>query len=184
MLDKLCPPALLYVAFSITQIIIDIFKNMYNTAFFKFIVMVIFTFALNMLCQNGLGVISWFIVFVPFIMMTIITTLMLIVFGLSPDSGKLKYNIDYPAQFVDNTHIIKPNNKSKNINLQKHTKSIDKEDVATNAVSVDENDNIKSNETEPLPHIQTILKSKNTVISPKDNTDDKKDTLLISNNTA
>jgi len=183
MLDKLCPPALLYVAFSITQIIIDIFKNMYNTAFFKFIVMVIFTFALNILCQNGLGVISWFIVFVPFVMMTIITTLMLIVFGLSPDSGKLKYNIDYPTQIVDNAHITKPIN-SKNINLQKPKISIDKENVSTDAVSVDENDDIKSNETEPLPHIQTILKSKNTVISPKDNTDDKKETLLLTNNTA
>jgi len=109
---------------------------------------------------------------------------MLIVFGLSPDSGKLKYNIDYPAQFVDNTHITKSIINSKNINLQKPKNSIDKENVVTNAVSVDENDDIKSNETEPLPHIQTILKSKNTVISPKDNTDDKKDTLLISNNTA
>jgi hypothetical protein len=108
MLDKLCPPALLYVAFSITQIIIDIFKNMYNTAFFKFIVMVIFTFALNILCQNGLGVISWFIVFVPFVMMTIITTLMLIVFGLSPTTGKLKYNIDYP----ESSSIIKSSNAS------------------------------------------------------------------------
>jgi hypothetical protein len=166
MLDKLCPPALLYVAFSITQIIIDIFKNMYNTAFFKFIVMVIFTFALNMLCQNGLGVISWFIVFVPFVMMTIITTLMLIVFGLSPTTGKLKYNIDYP----ENSSIIKSSkasNKSKNNDLQK-PKKINKNDI-------------KQNKDDPLPHIQTILKSKNTVISPEENTDDKTQTL--SNNT-
>jgi hypothetical protein len=166
MLDKLCPPALLYVAFSITQIIIDIFKNMYNTAFFKFIVMVIFTIALNMLCQNGLGVISWFIVFVPFVMMTIITTLMLIVFGLSPTTGKLKYNIDYP----ENSSIIKSSNnssKSKNNDLQK-PKKINKNDI-------------KQKKDDPLPHIQTILKSKNTVISPEENTDDKTQTL--SNNT-
>tara|TARA_Y100000389_G_scaffold130374_1_gene127787 strand:+ start:1344 stop:1871 length:528 start_codon:yes stop_codon:yes gene_type:complete len=166
MLDKLCPPALLYVAFSITQIIIDIFKNMYNTAFFKFIVMVIFTFALNILCQNGLGVISWFIVFVPFVMMTIITTLMLIVFGLSPTTGKLKYNIDYP----ESSSIIKSSNassKSKNNDLQK-PKKINKNDI-------------KQKKDDPLPHIQTILKSKNTVISPEENTDDKTQTL--SNNT-
>jgi fatty acid desaturase len=62
---------------------------LYNTALVKFIVMIIFTFLLNILCQRGLTVISWFIVFIPFITMTIITTLLLITFGLSPFSGKI-----------------------------------------------------------------------------------------------
>ena len=97
-LEQLCPPAILYIAFSLTQIIIDIFKNMYKTAFFKFIVMVVFSIALNVLCQRGLGLISWFIVFVPFIMMTVITSLLLFVFGLSPSSGSLDYKVDYPNQ--------------------------------------------------------------------------------------
>lgn len=97
-LESLCPPAILYVAFSLTQVIIDIFKNMYNTAFFKFLVMIVFTIVLNILCQQGLGVISWFIVFVPFIMMTLITTLLLFVFGLSPSAGKLDYTVDYPGR--------------------------------------------------------------------------------------
>ena len=35
---NLCAPALIYVAFSLTQIIIDTFKGLYNTAFFKAIV--------------------------------------------------------------------------------------------------------------------------------------------------
>ena len=96
MLEKLCPPAILYIAFSLTQIVIDIFKNMYNTAFFKFLVMIIFSVALNILCSRGLSVISWFIVFVPFIMMTVITTILLFVFGLSPSSGKLDYSVEYP----------------------------------------------------------------------------------------
>jgi len=99
MLEQICAPALLYVGFSLTQIIIDIFKNLYNTAFLKFIVMIIFTIMLNLLCERGLGIISWFIVFIPFIMMTIITTLLLFVFGLSPSTGSLKYNVtDYPSQ--------------------------------------------------------------------------------------
>ena len=41
MINKLCPPAILYLGFSLTQIIIDTFKGFYNTAFFKSIVMVI-----------------------------------------------------------------------------------------------------------------------------------------------
>jgi len=110
----LCPPALLYVAFSITQIIIDIFKNMYNTAFFKFIVMVIFTIVLNTLCKKGLGVISWMIVFIPFIMMTVITSLLLIVFGLSPATGGLDYNVDYPQQQQTKTVVVTDSGSSSN----------------------------------------------------------------------
>ena len=107
MLEKLCPPAILYIAFSLTQIVIDIFKNMYNTAFFKFLVMIIFSVALNILCSRGLSVISWFIVFVPFIMMTVITTILLFVFGLSPSSGKLDYSVEYPnSQNTTNTVVV------------------------------------------------------------------------------
>lgn len=107
MLEKLCPPAILYIAFSLTQIVIDIFKNMYNTAFFKFLVMIIFSVALNILCSRGLSVISWFIVFVPFIMMTVITTILLFVFGLSPSSGKLDYSVEYPnSQNNTNTVVV------------------------------------------------------------------------------
>ena len=85
-----CAPALLYIAFSLTHIIVDLFKHMYNTALVKFIVMIIFTFLLNLLCQRGLTIISWFIVFIPFITMTVITTLLLIIFGLSPFTGKIE----------------------------------------------------------------------------------------------
>ena len=114
MIEQLCSPALLYIAFSLTQIIIDIFKNLYNTAFLKFIVMIIFTILLNILCERGLGVISWLIVFIPFITMTIITSLLLFVFGLSPSSGSLKYNVtDYPSQRELSTTNTNNNNTNK-----------------------------------------------------------------------
>jgi hypothetical protein len=91
-INNLCAPALLYIAFSLTHIIVDAFKHMYNSAMLKFLIMIIFTFILNILCERGLGIISWFIVFIPFITMTIISSLLLVVFGLSPSSGKLVYN--------------------------------------------------------------------------------------------
>ena len=97
-LNKLCAPAMLYVVFSITQIIIDIFKNLYNTAFLKFLVMVLFTVAHNLLCQMGLGVVSWFIVFVPFVMMTIITSLLLFVLELNPSQGRNKVSVIHPRR--------------------------------------------------------------------------------------
>ena len=90
-IHSLCPPAFIYLVFSFTQIIIDMFKGLYNTAFFKFIVMFFFTFLLNVLCKEGLGIISWIIVFIPFMMMSIVTAILLFVFGLNPATGKLHY---------------------------------------------------------------------------------------------
>ena len=82
--EYLCPPAALYLAFSLIQIMIDIFNGENRTAFLKSIVMTIFTIALNMLCQANLGIISWFIVFIPFIFLTYLTTILFLVFGISP----------------------------------------------------------------------------------------------------
>ena len=58
--QNLCPPALIYLIFSITQVVIDTVKGLYNTALIKVWVAFIFTILLNYLCQLGLGIISWF----------------------------------------------------------------------------------------------------------------------------
>lgn len=92
--NKICPPALLYLVFSITQIAIDSMKGMYNTALMKVWVTSIFTILLNYLCQSGLGIVSWIIVFIPFILMTLIVAILLVMFGLDPTSGKLKRRTD------------------------------------------------------------------------------------------
>jgi hypothetical protein len=91
---NLCAPALIYVAFSLTQIIIDTFKGLYNTAFFKVIVMIIITILLNALCQSGMGIVSWIIVFIPFIFMSVIVAILLYVFGLDAASGQLNFKCD------------------------------------------------------------------------------------------
>lgn len=88
---KICAPALIYTIFSLTQIIIDTFKGFYNTALMKFIVMILVTFMLNILCQAGMSIISWIIVFVPFILMSIIVSILLFVFGLDPSSGRISF---------------------------------------------------------------------------------------------
>ena len=85
-------PALIYLLFSITQIIIDSIKGLYNTAFMKAIVAALITFLLNALCIQGLGIISWLIVFIPFIFMTFIIAMLLYTFGLDPATGKIQYD--------------------------------------------------------------------------------------------
>ena len=95
-LQGLCSPALIYLIFSTTQIIIDTIKGLYNLAFMKFGVTIVFTLLLNTLCQRGLGVISWFIVFIPFILMTVVVSMLLLMFGLDPITGRK------PKAFIQN----------------------------------------------------------------------------------
>lgn len=87
-LQDICAPALIYLVFSTTQVVIDTIKGVYNVAFIKLWVAIIFTILLNFLCNKGLGIISWIIVFIPFILMTVIVTLILLMFGLDPITGR------------------------------------------------------------------------------------------------
>ena len=95
---NLCAPALIYVAFSLTQVIIDTFQGLYNTAFIKIIVMIIITILLNALCQLGMSIISWIIVFIPFIFMSLIVAILLYIFELDPATGKLNINTNNSQQ--------------------------------------------------------------------------------------
>ena len=88
--QNLCPPALIYLLFSVTQVVIDTVKGLYNTAMIKIWVAFVFTILLNYLCDLGLGIISWLIVFIPFILMTLIVAILLLMFGLDPATGKIK----------------------------------------------------------------------------------------------
>ena len=86
---KICAPAFIYMVFSLTQIIIDTIKGLYNTAFLKFIVSILITILLDGLCKGGMGIVSWVIVFIPFIFMTVIVTILLYIFGLDMATGQL-----------------------------------------------------------------------------------------------
>ena len=68
--------------------------------------MIVFATVLNILCSKNLSVIAWLIVFIPFIFMTVITTLLLIAFGLDPE-GKSLFNLPDKNK----------NNKPKNLDI-------------------------------------------------------------------
>jgi hypothetical protein len=85
----LCGPGLVYIGFSLIQIFIDIYNGVMNAAFLKFIIMIVFTLIINILCDLGFTVIAWFLVFIPIIMMTIISSLLLQVFGLDSENKNL-----------------------------------------------------------------------------------------------
>ena len=98
MLEKICPPALLYLAFSMVQIIIDLFQGSYEMALLKFIIMFIFTAILNILCLNGLTKLVWFIVIVPIILLTYISSILFYVFGINPSKSSVRVREDQAQQ--------------------------------------------------------------------------------------
>ena len=125
-MNSLCAPAILYLGFSLTQIIIDTFKGYYNIAFFKSIVAVIFTILLNMLCENGLSVISWFIVFIPFMLMSYITVVLVYVFGLKPSNSNVNADVNYPGMSTNPTSESSSNNKK--VIVVKESNNMDNDD--------------------------------------------------------
>jgi predicted membrane protein len=142
-LGRLCTPSLLYLIFSITQIVIDTIKGLYNMALVKIFVTFIFTIILNSLCESGLGIVSWIIVFIPFILMTIIVAILLLMFGLDPATGKMKIkdNEDYVKK---NHHHhkkhhhnkIDPREKQKIMDLEKKIKKTAKDtDTLTDEIN-------------------------------------------------
>ena len=108
---NLCPPSIIYLLFSLTQIIIDTYKGLINTAIIKTIIMIMLTILLQILCNLGLNIVSWIIVFIPFVLMTVIVSIILYTFGLNAATG----TIDYTCK---NSH-----NNSKDCNKYTHIDS-------------------------------------------------------------
>ena len=88
MINKLCMPALIYLVFMMVHISIDLYYRLFNMVIIKICIGTIGTILLNILCQNEMSIISWLIVSIPFIMMTVIAMFILVVLGLDPATGK------------------------------------------------------------------------------------------------
>jgi len=98
----ICLPASVYLIFSFTQIIIDTIKGLYNSALMKVIVTFMVTLLLNILCEKGYTSVSWMIVFIPFILMTVIVSILLYVFGIDTSTGGLNYKTNHNNSSLNN----------------------------------------------------------------------------------
>jgi hypothetical protein len=136
---NICAPALVYILFTITQILIDIYQEKINEPFQKAITGVIVSGLLIFLCKKGFINIAWIIVLVPFILMIFIIGLLIYVLGYNFSTGNLsnrceniyidgnnnitvdddgniliynsKYDADINPVYYNNPYIVVPTNK-------------------------------------------------------------------------
>lgn len=93
-MENVCLPTIIYFVYAMTHILIDVGKGHYNSAFINVWVMMMFVLLLNVLCTQGLSVVSWLIISIPFLFMTTISAVLLFVFGLNPATGRVVYKGD------------------------------------------------------------------------------------------
>lgn len=104
---KICTPAILYSVLVSTQIIIDTLKGYYQYAFMKFIIMIIITGLIQLLCKRELTSVAWIIVLIPYIYMVFLMLLLFYLFGFDIISNglNLKTNEKQKTEPENNSFI-------------------------------------------------------------------------------
>jgi cobalamin synthase len=99
----ICTPAIIYVVFGIIEILVDLHKGLNNTAFVRFVVVILFTALLNLLCSSGLETITWIIVLFPFLFTGLTVAIILFHLGLESATGmsrQYQSNIQPPREYL------------------------------------------------------------------------------------
>ena len=81
-IDRLCPPALLYLIFVTLSVGIDVSLGMFVTAVVKALAGLVTVVVLDAFCGIDLGVVSWFVVATPFVVTALATAISM---GLTVD---------------------------------------------------------------------------------------------------
>ena len=108
--QPICPPALIFVIYMAIQVVIDIIQGFYNVAIVKIAVLFIFGAGLNFLCVSGYTLVAWLLIFVPFVLLSLVVVLILFMLSKKETSG----NVETKEEIRENPApvIIMPNNYS------------------------------------------------------------------------
>lgn len=88
--DSFCPPAIVYLVFTLVHVLMALFDAEFKGALLQSIVGILIILLLQLLCMNGLSIISWIIAFLPLIFYTYMMILLYYVFGLTPSTKDKK----------------------------------------------------------------------------------------------
>jgi hypothetical protein len=113
-----CAPEIIYILFSLIQIIIDVLDGLYNSAGIKTIISIIVVAVLHVLCQKGLLLISWIIVLTPLLFMAFTASVLLYALNLNPKLGK---SCDNNEPYIETTILNNPRYKHGYDHLYKYT---------------------------------------------------------------
>ena len=94
----LCSPALVYMCFSIIHVLIDVYKQEFDSAFLKMSISIIITILLNILCERGLTIISWLLVLAPIMLITFTVVLLVYFLGFNPGQANKIFNVKVAAK--------------------------------------------------------------------------------------
>jgi len=103
-IDRLCPPALLYLVFVALSVGLDLSFGMFVTAAIKSITGLAVVVVLDTLCSVDLGVVAWFIVAAPFVMTALGTA---IAMGTNFDGAVMEHFKLSPAPAAETSDIPK-----------------------------------------------------------------------------
>ena len=85
---QLCAPIIIYIMFSLLQIILDLLKGLYNSAAIMLIISAIVVAGLYMLCKKGMELVAWFIVLTPLLFAASIAAFVLYKLKLNSSFGE------------------------------------------------------------------------------------------------
>lgn len=85
--SSLCIPALVYLIFMLVHVVVATFEGQYSHAILNIILGVLMTLLLQVICLRGMSLVSWIIVFIPFIFYTYMIMIIGYVFGANPERG-------------------------------------------------------------------------------------------------
>jgi hypothetical protein len=110
---QICPPALIFVIYMTIQVVIDIFQGFYNRSFVKIVLLFLIGGGLNVLCENGYTIVAWVLVFVPFVLMSLVVVLILFLLKKKETTGDVKTKKDKeenqaPVIVIPNNYSIQP----------------------------------------------------------------------------
>lgn len=103
-IDRLCPPALLYLVFVTLSVGLDVSFGLFLTAAVKAVLGLAVVVVLDTFCSVDLGIVSWFIVAAPFVITALATAVSL---GLQVDQRVAEHFSLSPAPVGDKSSIPK-----------------------------------------------------------------------------
>jgi hypothetical protein len=74
---NLCVPLIIYSLFCLIQILIDLLEGLYNSAVIKLVISILVSGVLYFLCAKDFLLTAWVIVLVPFLFMSLMTSVVL-----------------------------------------------------------------------------------------------------------